>query len=330
MLPSPFTQKCQDKKHLQTISTRIGISLLSFNLIALLLTFSCSIGLSLLSTQISSQSFALRRWILSETGQQFLSLIFTVGAEVLVIYILAKSLHFDLRRLFHPLSHEHGGAYAAKGAFWFLGVNILVSFVTSWFIFFIQQITGIIPYSPNLTTPSPTEPTAMVISILMSVVTAPILEEILFRGIILRSLQRFGNLFAIAVSSCLFGLWHGNMSQAIPLIAASMILGLVAIRTDSVLPCIIIHALNNAVLTIFDLLGYYLTDALLDSLYFMVVVVVILFGFAFLLLSYHNLKIKDYNISGVHGADRLSYLILAPGMLLFLVYLILQYIGTFL
>jgi membrane protease YdiL (CAAX protease family) len=43
---------------------------------------------------------------------------------------------------------------------------------------------------------------------------APIGEEILFRGLILRSLQPFGKKFAILASAILFGLFHGNIVQS--------------------------------------------------------------------------------------------------------------------
>ena len=43
---------------------------------------------------------------------------------------------------------------------------------------------------------------------------APITEEILFRGVVLRSLAPYGKKFAIVVSALLFGLFHGNILQA--------------------------------------------------------------------------------------------------------------------
>ena len=46
-------------------------------------------------------------------------------------------------------------------------------------------------------------------------VLAPISEELLFRGFILRSLRPFGKRFAIFGSAFFFGLFHGNLLQTV-------------------------------------------------------------------------------------------------------------------
>ena len=44
-----------------------------------------------------------------------------------------------------------------------------------------------------------------------SVILAPIFEEILFRGFVLKNLSRFNVRFGIIMSAILFGLFHGNL-----------------------------------------------------------------------------------------------------------------------
>lgn len=70
-------------------------------------------------------------------------------------------------------------------------------------------------------------------------------EEFGMRGVCLGSLRRYGDGFAIIVSSVLFGLIHGNFTQ----IAFAAIIGLAAgyatVKSGSMWPAIIIHFVNN-------------------------------------------------------------------------------------
>ena len=77
-------------------------------------------------------------------------------------------------------------------------------------------------------------------------VIAPIMEELLFRGLILQTLKRYGNVFAILVTSLLFALLHGNLPQSVPVFALSMMICYVVLKSGSILPGIAIHFLNNA------------------------------------------------------------------------------------
>ncbi len=81
-----------------------------------------------------------------------------------------------------------------------------------------------------------------------SIILAPIMEEILFRGIIQESLTtKYGPAAAILVTSVIFGLIHVNPPQAINAFFISIILGYVYLLTRSILPVMLVHALNNGV-----------------------------------------------------------------------------------
>ena len=85
-------------------------------------------------------------------------------------------------------------------------------------------------------------------AILSTVVAAPILEEILFRGLILESCrERFGNGVALFVSSLLFGIIHVVPVQVINAFVVGFILGYIYLRTRSLLSVMLLHAINNAV-----------------------------------------------------------------------------------
>ncbi len=75
---------------------------------------------------------------------------------------------------------------------------------------------------------------------------APIFEEILFRGLVMRSLEPYGRKFAIIMSAVLFGLYHGNLLQSVYATAAGVILGYVAMEYN-VLWAMVLHMFNNLV-----------------------------------------------------------------------------------
>lgn len=78
------------------------------------------------------------------------------------------------------------------------------------------------------------------------VVVAGLAEEALFRGFFQRTLEKHrGVTKAITTTSLVFALVHINPWWIIQIILLAMILGILAWRSDSIVPGIIIHAINN-------------------------------------------------------------------------------------
>lgn len=80
--------------------------------------------------------------------------------------------------------------------------------------------------------------------IMYSCIMAPIFEEFIYRGAVLRSLEKYGRWFAILVSSILFGLMHGNFYQVFMATGVGIILGYLATEY-SIKLTIILHICNN-------------------------------------------------------------------------------------
>lgn len=84
-------------------------------------------------------------------------------------------------------------------------------------------------------------------SVLMLAVLAPVMEEVLFRGILLEAVrEKYSSGRAIVVSALMFGVIHIIPQQVVNAFVIGLILGFIYVRTDSLWPVIIIHALNNA------------------------------------------------------------------------------------
>lgn len=126
-------------------------------------------------------------------------------------------------------------------------------------------------------------------------VLAPIGEEILFRGYVLRSLRPYGKRFAVLGSAVLFGLFHGNLLQTPYAVLVGLILGYVTVEY-SILWAVLIHMFNNLVLA--DLLTR-LTASWPETAY--AVLNTLLFGGALLasvvLLIRRRREIREYRQS---------------------------------
>ena len=87
--------------------------------------------------------------------------------------------------------------------------------------------------------------------ILVSIcVLAPVLEEMLFRGLVLRSfLGRYPRWQAIGFSAILFGAAHLNLYQFAVGVVSGLLLGWLYERTRSLLPCIALHGFYNGAVT---------------------------------------------------------------------------------
>ena len=75
---------------------------------------------------------------------------------------------------------------------------------------------------------------------------APVSEEILFRGLVMRSMEPYGKKFAIFASALLFGLFHGNLIQIPFAFVIGLVLGYVATEY-SVVWAMVLHMFNNLI-----------------------------------------------------------------------------------
>lgn len=83
-------------------------------------------------------------------------------------------------------------------------------------------------------------------SFFLLVVVAPVTEEVLFRGLILRGfLANYSKRRAILLSALLFAVMHTNPWQFISAFVAGVLLAWLLIETGSLLPCLFAHAVAN-------------------------------------------------------------------------------------
>ena len=133
-----------------------------------------------------------------------------------------------------------------------LGINLLGVFFYVVIAQVLELAFGIVSSSPDF---SPPEGAAAITMHIIALVVLPsVLEELVFRGVVMQSLRRFGDSFALVISSILFGLVHGNLVQFIPSFLTGLAIGFFVLRSGSILTGILIHAVNNGILVTISLL----------------------------------------------------------------------------
>jgi membrane protease YdiL (CAAX protease family) len=84
------------------------------------------------------------------------------------------------------------------------------------------------------------------IPLFFACIAAPLLEEMLFRGVILRSfLQQYSRTGSILWTSLLFAIAHLNVYQFFTALLLGVVLGWLYERTRSLWPSILLHAMFN-------------------------------------------------------------------------------------
>ncbi|PXY88850.1 hypothetical protein DKK68_01425 [Bifidobacterium asteroides] len=83
------------------------------------------------------------------------------------------------------------------------------------------------------------------IMLFYGILLGPFAEELVFRGVIMNGLRRFGRVFAIITSSLLFGFMHGSLVQGLFGFISGLVLGYLAMEYGLVWS-LLVHMLNNA------------------------------------------------------------------------------------
>lgn len=92
----------------------------------------------------------------------------------------------------------------------------------------------------------------LVLNIILLAAVPAVLEELVFRGIILNAFRKkTGDVASIFISASLFSLMHCSPQQTVFTFVFGIVLAFVVVKTGSVVSSMIIHFLNNAIAVIF-------------------------------------------------------------------------------
>lgn len=134
-----------------------------------------------------------------------------------------------------------------------LGVCSLSNYLSSWIM---VQLRRSFPEAvPIYRADIPTQGAGMVLGLISIAVLPAVMEELLFRGVILQAVRPFGDGFAILVSALAFTLCHTTVPQLVPALLAGLLFGFFAVLSGSLWVTICIHCCYNLLAAAVELAG---------------------------------------------------------------------------
>lgn len=97
----------------------------------------------------------------------------------------------------------------------------------------------------NADVPMPSRLSEYIFILFATAIVPAFAEEFVFRGVVLQSMRRYGDAFAVGVSALLFACLHGNMTQMPFALVLGIVMGVLVIYTGSIWTGIFIHIFNN-------------------------------------------------------------------------------------
>ena len=163
-------------------------------------------------------------------------------ADVIAIIIAIKTTKIKLKADIFT-QNKSSKAFILLGTISCIGTGMISSIIYFVYSTIIKNYGIIIP-EPDFS--FPTQSIYLILFLIYVCLLGPILEEIIFRGFILKSMQKYGNLTAIIVSSILFSMFHLNLVQFVNPVIMGILLGFITIKSKSIVPSIIAHIFNNS------------------------------------------------------------------------------------
>lgn len=111
-----------------------------------------------------------------------------------------------------------------------------------------------IDLSFDIETPVSNSPIEILVYFLGTAIVPAFTEEFAFRGVMLTPLRKYGDARAVLITSILFALMHGNFVQIPFTFIGGLVFGFAVVYTNSLLPAMLIHALNNGFSVVCDLI----------------------------------------------------------------------------
>lgn len=233
-----YIQKQNQLREIKRVGLLTGAALLMFiliqNLVALLL-----IPFNLMETYLNNGVFQIG-----------FDIIVTVLAMYLPFMLFGKKIQrYTKTEDCTPLNKPKDTDLAILAVPAGLGICMAANFATNFIVIF-MQIIGVQLSSPELAQPKGIF--GFLLTVVRVVITAAVVEEICFRGYVMQPLIKYGEKFAIVMAALTFGLMHGNLVQAPFALIAGIGLGYITVKTGSLWPSIVTHALNNLLTTVLD------------------------------------------------------------------------------
>ena len=288
-----------DAKHLTKLSILAGAGVLSFTLVQYLMSF------------ILSKSGLYELYTSNYSFQK----IFTVLISIIGVFLPFRIIYAFYDKKDKDVCFELGKPISKK-TFWLaVAAGLMVccagDFVTAGFSGFVTSF-GI--EFTKYDTESPSTISETMLFVLECAVVPALVEEFAVRGVIMQPLRRYGDRFALLMSSLIFALMHGNMVQIPFAFVAGIALGYFAMSTGSLWTSIAIHFANNLFAVITTVIN---EKTSFGGVFYYAAMLAIFIGGIFAMIEYIKTEHTGLGLAFVPNSDR-NLLLAASAVFLFI------------
>jgi len=239
-MPPQLTPKQQEHRDLRKTANGLGFFVMTYFLVMQVVAIIVSVALRLAG-------------VITEENQNSISYLLQIIAAVLSSLVAVffyrilsrKRLSDNLTKSHVPLSLL--APFVCLG----MGASMIANQMA---ILFDQNISIFqLKNSVDMSFESKTAPEILLCIVAVAIVPA-FAEELAFRGVFMNILRPWGDAVAIVVSSVMFGAMHGNTTQIIFAFTLGLIFGFVDCKTNSIVPSVVLHFVNNFYAIITDII----------------------------------------------------------------------------
>lgn len=236
-----LSQEYLEKKKIRSNSNFLGLALLGIlGLNALMLLIYSAIYYLVLPNLLYGPNYNTVRQFAVWFQEGYSIFMYLVSFLLpFLVYMLAIKMPFRAALPMHK---------GRKSTFWLaipiaMGVTVVSSFISSYLSMLLDRL-GIGMSTPDISMPS--NAVSVLLTILSSVILPCLIEEFAIRGVVMQSLRRFGDSFALVTSSILFAMLHSTLAQVPTAFLMGLCIGYFVLRTGNIWCGVAIHFCNNA------------------------------------------------------------------------------------
>ncbi len=235
-----------EKQTIRKNAERVGVVLL----LAMGLQFAAVFTDVLVGAFLSSSGLTPLSEILQERGMAAYMLatlaeyLVYMGVPVFVGWLLFRKQDVAV------VPHEKtDGSFGVGLVLLGIGMMVIANMVGSYILVALEAI-GVTPAE----TPVMQDGTVpvLLLNILVVGLAPAVLEELLFRGVVLQGLRGAGDTVALVGSALMFGLMHGTLYQVPFAFILGLVFGYIVLKTGNILWSMGLHALNNTLAVLME------------------------------------------------------------------------------
>lgn len=237
-----------------------------------------------------------------------------MSVYICALLIPALIVSFCFKKRFFPFAPTKPVPFSIAffGVLAAIGLCMLANIINSYIVYFFTEMGLNVPDAPQTMVETPT---SLALNLFTIAALPALLEEMIYRGYILRTLRPYGNFFAIMVSSLLFSLMHGNLRQIPFALIVGLVLGTLYVLTNNIWLPITVHFANNAISVLMEYFAFSLPEFYQGIFYALIIYGLVAVGtfctIIFLVCCIKHLRVRKSE-TALNFVDRVSALLSTP------------------